>query len=93
MKTIIRIILLNFSILISISIQAEQLLWSNQIGSYSDDFSIGTSDAEGNFYVSGEFAGSYCQFPNAALTIKGENGLYLASYDKLGSTLWIKQSP
>jgi hypothetical protein len=64
------------------------LLWSQQIGTVSDDYSHSVAlDTFGNAYLSGSTGGSLGG-PNAGLN---SNDAFLTKYDSAGSLLWSQQ--
>ena len=65
--------------------------WSKQIGSEKEDWAIGTCDANGNFYVAGNYEGSQCRFPDTLLGNNQFNAMFIAKYDKDGQEQWVRQ--
>jgi len=72
--------------------KSQQWLWADQIGGDFTAVATGTTDNNGNFFISGSFGGTYCQFLSQTLYTGGaNNSMFLAKYDNNGNEQWVKQ--
>ncbi len=66
--------------------------WVRAIGGNSgaDHGQSIVGDAQGNFFIAGDFSGT-TQFDNTSLTTQGQTNGFVAKCDPLGGVLWTKQ--
>ncbi|RYZ48720.1 MAG: hypothetical protein EOP49_17930, partial [Sphingobacteriales bacterium] len=89
-RSLLLALLLNVCVIVS----AQTPLWVKSIGNAQMQLSDRTVvDANGNFYISGRFAGSNVDFdpsPTATflMTAQGAHDGYVAKYDPNGNFLW-----
>lgn len=66
-------------------------LWSTHEGSTLDDYGVAIStDASGNAYITGEFAGTL-NFGSSTITASGAKDVFLAKYNSSGVFQWAKK--
>ena len=74
--------------------QAPNWLWANRIGSVYDwGYSVAT-DASGNVFLTGVFAGTADFDPGAGtfnMTSAGDNDIYICKLDANGNFVWAKR--
>jgi len=90
MRTLINILRISIILLTHVfSIQAQELIWSNQAGGTSSDMaSYIVTDKHGNSYVGGGYCSSPIFFNTASYFCRGLNDLFVVKYDQMGNELW-----
>ena len=70
------------------------VLWAKSAGSIGYDLSYGVcTDASGNVFITGGFAGSIISFGTTTLKCSGSFGdIFIVKYDTSGNVLWAKSA-
>ncbi|HET6991188.1 MAG TPA: SBBP repeat-containing protein, partial [Bacteroidia bacterium] len=95
-NTFILICAMTISVITQLHAQAVTLRWANQAGasSYDNGTSVAT-DASGNVYTTGVFAGTVDFDPGPGIsTLTSDGSLYdifISKSDSAGNLIWVKQ--
>ena len=68
------------------------VIWARKAGGVGDDFGSGVAiDRHGNVHITGHFSMS-ATFGNLAITSSGDSDVFVASYDRHGTLLWVRKA-
>jgi hypothetical protein len=90
-KQILQIIITLLVFSVFNNVFAQNSSWKSQIGSSSWDWGRGITDKVGNFFIFGNFQGTWCYLNNDTLVNNGQNSLLFAKYDLNGNELWAQR--
>ena len=87
----INYIIIICCVLITQVINAQNFIWSKQIGGASIELSPNLcADANGDIYVSGSYQSNPCYFDMDSLTKNGFLDFFLTKYNSSGVLQWLK---
>jgi VCBS repeat protein/beta-propeller repeat-containing protein len=89
-------LLLGLTLQNNSSVQAQELIWAKQVIGFGSVNGVAV-DGRGNSYVTGSFVGTTIIFGpgetnETTLTSAGENNIFVAKYNPLGTLVWAKQA-